>query len=477
MAVNSSQNTILQPVEGNRPRCYNNKRMDYSKFSMVNTATNTKAPSSTILRSFFNLKALEEWSFRDVGRSQTTAFTHDYHRYPAKFIPQIVRKLIEDYAPSKTQVVCDPFGGCGTTLVESKLLGHRSVGFDINPVARLITQAKTTPIVPQTLTNCREKFLQNFANAPQTLFEHHPRISYWFDVATIVELDKIYFAIKKISNHNVRRFFLCAFSHNLKNCSRWLMKSIKPTIDKNKVVPYPKESFLRHLDSMIKKNERFYNVLSGSGFTNVSAKMYRRDSTKKFPVKDGAIDIIVTSPPYVTSYEYADLHQLSLLWFGDDPKHFKKWHHFSNEFIDFRRNFIGTSSKKQKSGDFNSVIAEYIVSELIDIERPLAIDVANYFLDMKKVFAEMYRVLKTGGKACIIIGNTNLRGVQILNAQVAAEQMRAAGFKKIDFIKREIPNKMITPWRDTRSGKFTGMSNPDKMRAYEYEYIVVMEKL
>ena len=69
------------------------------------------ATTDTIKRAFVTLKPREEWSFRDAGRSQTTAFTHDYHRYPAKFIPQIVRKLIKDYAPSGTQVVCDPFGG------------------------------------------------------------------------------------------------------------------------------------------------------------------------------------------------------------------------------------------------------------------------------------------------------------------------------------------------------------------------------
>ena len=433
--------------------------------------------ANSIQRQFRTLQPREEWSFRDAGRSQTTAFTHDYHRYPAKFIPQIVRKLIEDYAPSGTQIVCDPFGGCGTTLVEAKLLGHKSIGFDINPVAKLITQTKTTPIKPRTLSNHRGKFLTDYENAPQVSYNHHTRISYWFDEPTIAELDKIYFAIKKIKNHNVRRFFLCAFSHNLKNCSRWLMKSIKPTIDKDKVMPNPKESFLRHLDSMIKKNERFYSTLAQSEYTNVAAKMYRRDSTKKFPIDEEAIDLIITSPPYVTSYEYADLHQLSLLWFGDDPKHFKKWHHFSNGFLDFRRNFIGTSSKEEKSGDFNSVIAKKIVNDLIEVERPLAVDVANYFLDMKKVFAEMHRVLKTGGKACIIIGNTSLRGVEILNAQVAAEQMQAAGFNKVDFIKREIPNKMITPWRDIESGKFTGMNNPSKTRAYEFEYVVVMEKV
>lgn len=441
-----------------------------------NLKTRVELKNSLLLKTFFNLQPLEEWSFRDAGRTETTAFTHSYHRYPAKFIPQIVRKLIQDYAPNETQIVCDPFGGCGTTLVEAKMLGHKSFGFDINPVAKLIAQTKTTAIKPIILANYREKFSNFYEKTVIKSQKHHSRVSYWFNELTIIELDRIYTAIKEIKNPDVRRFFICAFSHNLKNCSRWLMKSIKPTIDKNKILPNPLESFLRHLDSMIKKNERFYTALEKSGHLSVAATMYRRDSTKTFPLKSDSIDLIVTSPPYVTSYEYADLHQLSLLWFGDDPKHFKKWHHFSNGFIDFRRNFIGTSSKEEMSGDFNSSIGKQIVDDLVKVERPLAIDVANYFLDMKKVFAEMYRILKTGGKACAIIGNTSLRGVEILNAQVAVEQMQAAGFKKVNFIKREIPNKMITPWRDIESGKFTGMDNPSKTRAYEFEYVVVMEK-
>jgi len=255
------------------------------------------------------------------------------------------------------------------------------------------------------------------------------------------------------------------------------MKSIKPTVDKDKIIPDTFNSFLRHLDSMIKKNELFYSALIKTENLHMPAKMYRRDSTKRLPIESNSIGLIITSPPYVTSYEYADLHQLSLLWFGDDPNHFKKWHHFSNEFVDFRRKFIGTGFKaSKKNGDFNSVIGRRIVDGLMQIERPLAIDVANYFLDMKKVFDEMYRILKHGGKACVIIGNTNLRGIEVLNAQVAAEQMRSIGFRKVDFIKREIPNKMITPWRDIKTGKFTGMDNFNKTRAYEYEYIVVMAK-
>lgn len=429
-----------------------------------------------IRKSFAKLKPNDAWSFRNVARKEMRAHTHGYHRYPAKFIPQLVQQLIKKYAPNGDEVICDPFGGCGTTLVEAKITGRKSIGFDINPIAKLITQVKVTPVSPKLLKKYRTEFLVNHKRAKGGTIKHHSRISYWFDTPTVHALDEIYLSIRSIKNQEVRRFFLCAFSHNLKNCSRWLMKSIKPQIDPEKEIPKPLESFLRHLDSMIRKNEEFYNELKESKHLSVPALMYRRDSTQTLPLKNGSIDMIITSPPYVTSYEYADLHQLSLLWFGDDPRHFKKWHKFSNEFSDFRKQFIGTSYKNAKGKFFKSKIAEEIVTAIEKVDRPLATDVSNYFSDMRKVFAEMHRILKPGGKACVIVGNTNMRGIEILNAEIAAEQMANLGFKKVAFIKREILNKLITSWRDKNTGKFTSLDNPAKKRLYGCEYVIIMEK-
>lgn len=429
-----------------------------------------------IRNDFVRLQPRKEWSFRNVARKEMNSHSHGYHRYPAKFIPQIVKQLINDFAPKGNEIICDPFGGCGTTLVEAKISGKKSIGFDINPVAKLITQVKVTPIKPAVLAKYREGFLKNYGKTKGKKINHHPRIKYWFDGRTVKQLDRIYLSIAKIKDPKIKRFFLCAFSHNLKNCSRWLMKSIKPTIDKDKEIPNVKASFLRHLDTMIKKNSEFYETLSQSHHLRIPATMYRRDATKTFPLRNNSIDLIITSPPYVTSYEYADLHQLSLLWFGDDLKNFRKWHKFSNEFNDFRKKFIGTSYKKQRNGSLSSEIAEEIVNKLEKVDKSLSVDVANYFFDMKKVFTEIKRILKPGSPACIIVGNTELRGVKILNAEVAAEQMAQLGFRKVDFIKREVLNKMITPWRDENTGKFTSLKNPAKKRAYEFEYLIIMEK-
>lgn len=442
--------------------------------SLVMVLVDTK----DIIKTFASTKPEIAWSFKDVTRAETNALTHSYHRYPAKFIPNIVEKLLNDYTKSD-DLVFDPFGGCGTTLVESKRLGRRSVCFDINPVAKFITEVKVTPINPKKLADEFERLKKKLSKNKKVYYNNHfenERLLYWFDKITIAELDFIYFEIKKVKNKNIRKFFLCSFSHNLKNSSRWLMKSIKPTIDKNKKVSSILINFYKHTRLMIKKNGQFYFTLQHSNNLKTSAKVLLKDSTKKFPLKNNEIDLIITSPPYVTSYEYADLHQLSLLWFGDNKKDFKGWKQFSSNFTDFRKNFIGTSYKIKQKGELGSVIGSRISEDLYGSDKALSKDVSNYFIDMNSAFSEMYRVLKKGKRACVIIGNTMLRNVDILNAEVATEQMLRAGFKNPNIIKREVQNKMITPWRDTTTGKFTNMKNPNKKCAYEYEYILIMEK-
>jgi len=433
-----------------------------------------------ILKQFSSLNPDKSWSFANKSRANTSAYTHSYHRYPAKFIPQIVDKLVSKYTESG-DVVMDPFGGCGTTLVEAKLLGRNSIGVDVNPIAKLITQAKVTPIKPEILKRETERvFLELKKYSPKKNTGRscrHSRLNYWFDKEMMQELDYIYSVIKYTKNEKVHKLFLVAFSHNLKNSSKWLMKSIKPTVDKEKVPQSSRKTFLRHLRSMVKKNTQYFEELEERGYLNIPAKMYRSDSTISLPAESNSVNLIVTSPPYVTSYEYADLHQLSLLWFGDDPN-FKRWDKYLNEFSDFRKKFIGTKHKNKNSIEFNSSIANKIVSELTNKKRSLSVSVGNYFADMNLAFSEMYRVLKKGSHICTVIGNTNLKNVDILNAEVATEQMLRIGFKKVKFIKREAANnKAIAPWRDIKTGKFTSHSNKNKKMAYQYEFIIIMKKI
>ena len=88
----------------------------------------------------------------------------------------------------------------------------------------------------------------------------------------------------------------------------------------------------------------------------------------------------------------------------------------------------------------------------------------------------MYRVLKPKGKACIVIGNTELKKVPILNAEVFVETMLNLGFKIHKIVKRRIPSKILPQTRDSKTGRFTSNHKADRL-AYAYEYIIMMEKI
>ena len=69
-------------------------------------------------------------------------------------------------------------------------------------------------------------------------------------------------------------------------------------------------------------------------------------------------------------------------------------------------------------------------------------EVSTYFSEMNQVFVEMKRMLKKGGKTCIVVGNTSLKGVKILNAEVFVEQLQNLGLKVADIIKEKYPQKI-----------------------------------
>ena len=87
-----------------------------------------------------SLKAID-WSFSE---DNTTYLSHDIHPYPAKFVPQLPSTIIE-LLSSPGDLVWDPFGGSGTTALEALLKDRSCISTDVNPIARIVGRAKTTP--------------------------------------------------------------------------------------------------------------------------------------------------------------------------------------------------------------------------------------------------------------------------------------------------------------------------------------------
>ena len=197
---------------------------------------------------WFNQTSIDKaWSFDGCKPSDTGKWTHGYHRYPAKFIPQLAERLMAEYISNGTASVNDPFMGCGTTIVSAISRGFHASGTDINRIAYLVTGAKAKAIHPDYLEKKVNHFLSEichlrekdglFSNnqiPPHIPERHLERIDYWFTESARDELGKILAVIRKEDESVVKCFLLVAFSHILKTCSIWSQSSTKPTRDLNK---------------------------------------------------------------------------------------------------------------------------------------------------------------------------------------------------------------------------------------------------
>lgn len=416
-----------------------------------------------------------DWSFADKTIKDTAYITHGFYTYPAKFIPQLATKIINEYS-NRNEIVIDPFMGSGTTVVEAIINQRIGIGTDINEIAVLLAKVKSTPIKFNILINEYSNLIYQLNHKLNGNYETellnaknqislNERVDYWFKPHIKDKLIIILNSVLKIENKDVRDFFLIAFAQILKSCSIWLQKSVKPTRDFKKTEIDPFYKFEWQSKRMIKKFKDFDNLLDDGIKNNISKyRILKNNDARVLPCDTSTATLIVTSPPYVTSYEYADLHQLSSLWFG-----------YLKELSVFRKKFIGSSARKRKKIDLLSKIADDIVLKLG--KNKTSTEVENYFADMLESFFEMRRVLKTGGKAAIVIGNTKLKGIDILNAEVFKEQFENIGFKSHKIIQREIPSKMLPSTRDPKTGKFTEATNSKKTLVYPSEYILIMEKI
>ena len=326
--------------------------------------------------------AADSWEYSDAN---TQYLTHNVHRYSGKFIPQIAARAIE-LLTEPGDLVLDPFCGSGTTLLESAIRGRYSLGYDLNPLAVLITQVKITPVQSIQLEHLRVTMRKAVANigthSDLPLFSDLAPISEvqekgigsddwfrkWFQPRVLDDLQSLYSTIEAIENVPLQRIGLVAFSNILRKFSN--AHSGYPNVMFDRKSPLkrsPLPSFLKSLNETIDAVSSIEGILSGQ----VTARIEHANS-EELQISDATIDAVVTHPPYIGSVPYAEYGALSLMWLGSDPK-----------ALD-----AALTGGKRQSKDV----------------------VKNFEKSYRKIIGECHRVLKHGHHAFFMVGNPTVKG-------------------------------------------------------------------
>ncbi len=376
------------------------------------------------------------WDYRG---EKTKSYTHGIHTYPAMFIPQVGRRLLETYS-NKGDTVCDIFCGSGTALVESRLIGRNAYGIDLNPLAIFLAHAKTTPINPQKLTkeylsllNRVEKIKDKDIKRPD-----FKNIDFWFKDKVIVKLAKLKKAIREIKDKPIQNFLMVAFSETVRYSSNTKTGEFKLVRVKGEKLekhdPDVMGIFRKYAEKNIGGMTEFYKDSDKDAWT----KIIYGDSSKDNGIKPNSIDCIVTSPPYGdsrTTVAYGQFSRLSAQWIDvfDDP----------NDASGVDNKLLGGRATKNLT---HALPSDYLKESLEKIARQdeaRAKDVLSFYIGLNDCLKQAHKILKSKKYFCLVVGNRLVKQVRIPTDFIIAEFAEKIGFTCEDIIVRNIPGKRM----------------------------------
>lgn len=295
------------------------------------------------------------WEYADAN---TQHLTHNIHRYSGKFIPQIASRAIA-LLTIPGELVLDPYCGSGTTLVEAALLGRKSLGIDLSPLAVLIARTKVTPVPTTDLNSVRRELSEALAqldsfedmplfqasSTPNFELQRDPRMNdnwfrKWFDPKILGDLILIDQSIDRVADARVRNIARVAFSDILRKSSN--AHSGYPNVMFDRNAP----ERMRPLRPFLKALDRVCEMVTSLGRTGGLWEDVRVElgSATSLCIDDSSVDAVVTHPPYIGSIPYAEYGALSLKWLGANPTELDKVltggrRHSPNVVERFRENY------------------------------------------------------------------------------------------------------------------------------------------
>ncbi|MCD9186653.1 MAG: site-specific DNA-methyltransferase [Pyrinomonadaceae bacterium] len=401
--------------------------------------------------------------------------THGLHAYAAKCPPQLVRYGLKYYS-KRSDTILDPMVGSGTTLVEAKLLSRNGIGFDIDPIAKLIAEVKCTAIpdnkIEKTFNILITRVAADIAEAQneQGLLNLRERIKipefynrdYWFSEEVVISLAILSFHIGKTKMaRDLRNFFLVAFTSLI--LAKTSVANARDIVHsrhhflKHEKIPDVLVKFTARVKTMRKQMSDFSKRCNRKGDVVSEVKL---GDARSLPQNDESIDLVFTSPPYVTALDYTRSHFLAVPWLEQE---------LGISMDNYRRRaniYVGTErqpSLKREDSNFD-ISSIFTLSKVLPILKEISDTQAKlterYFVDMYRVVSEINRVLKRRKHAIIVVCPSHIRKVEVPTHKILIEIGNSiglsskkcytrtidAGRRILPFAKESFGNRMSTEY-------------------------------
>jgi SAM-dependent methyltransferase len=330
--------------------------------------------------------------------------THGFHAYPARSHPRLVRSLVGAFSRAG-ELVVDPFCGSGTTLVEAFAAGRRAFGGDVNEVAVRLARLKTRRVSGpklRELVASAQRIARRAAGAvrqgdddvdldddvgefdaplpPKPATSSVPAaVSDWFEPHVWRELDLLGRAIDEVRSPAAHGALLLVLSSLLTKVSRRRAETSDERVEKAIARGFVARLFAERAEELADG----LGDLAAAAPSRTPAPSVAIADARALPLRDGVASLVVTSPPYLGTYDYAAIQEL-------------------------RGRLLGIELRAARRAELGGRAAAN-VSARAEHDR---------FVDgLSRALREVERVLARDGTALVVIGDATARGVDAASAR------------------------------------------------------------
>jgi DNA modification methylase len=425
---------------------------------------------------------------------------HNWYRFVQSYPPHLVRQYIERFAIQRRDLLCDPFCGTGTTLVEAKKCGVRSVGCDAHPFAVLVSRVKTnwsldvdllSSLLRQILADAEEQMIR-YGLPPLSFYTMMVRergigqkngyrlsddeqkllptgfLSERPLQRLLILRDEIEDLTEK-HQQEIRDFFLLAMAYVIANGAGNF--AFGPEIYRTKPKPdYDVlDHFARHAGLMILEIDR----AKTTGNHKVMAQVFLDDARRLDHIPSGLAGVI-TSPPYPNEKDYTRTTRVESLILGllknrEQLRSVKESLLRSNT-----RNVFVMDNDGDEVAEFKSIqtVCQKIERKRLELGKTSGFEklyhkvVAHYFGGMRRHLRALRPKLKPKSLLAYVLGDQlSFLMVPIATAELLGEVAAAEGFEVVG---REL-------WRE-RVGTKVRNSETNQRTVRVREEILVLQK-
>lgn len=340
----------------------------------------------------------------------------------------------------------DPMAGSGTTVATARLLGHRALGFDTDPLAVMIARAWSKNVDGEHLIENAALVLSNARGiaADLTQAEAYPAnadeetkafVRYWFDPRVRAQLTALVHSIQTVAHASARNLLWCALSRLIitKEAGVSLAMDVshsRPHRSYEKAPRLPFDVFFSAANY----------IAARSPFSCDSAQpcaAVRSGDARALKIPSESVDWVVTSPPYLNAIDYMRGHRLSLVWMGHKLASLRR----------VRSTNVGSETLGKGQVPEPHIRSAMQAMGEPDSHSPRTVRMLQRYVgDMDRVMRELTRVLVPTGQALLVVGDSMVRNVFVSNSRMIAALANTCGLELSSSAMRELPaNRRYLP--------------------------------